>query len=60
MFKSFVKDEKGAITTVEIIGYTILLGGAAALVGFALTGAYRGLTSDVVKKIKESGSDIGG
>jgi Flp pilus assembly pilin Flp len=59
-FLAFVKDEKGAITTVEIIGYTILLGGAAALVGFALTGAYRGLTSDVVKKIKESGSDIGG
>ena len=60
LIKNFLKDEKGAVITVEVIGYSILLGGAAALVGFALSGAYRGLTSDVVNSIKEAGDNIGG
>jgi Flp pilus assembly pilin Flp len=52
MFKNFLKDEKGAITTVEIMGYTVLIGGMAALVGFGLTGLARGKTNDFVKDIK--------
>jgi len=55
LFLQFLRDEKGAIITIEVIGYTILLGGAAALIGFALTNAYRGLTSDITKEIKEAG-----
>lgn len=55
--KSFInlwQDQKGAITTVELIGYTILIGGAAALVGFGLTTAYRGLTGSVIKEIQDA------
>jgi Flp pilus assembly pilin Flp len=52
VLKRFLKDEKGAITTVEIMGYTVLIGGMTALVGFGLTGLARGKTNDFVKDIK--------
>lgn len=47
-------DQRGGITTVELIGYTILIGGATALVGYGLTTAYRGLTGSVIKEIKDA------
>jgi len=47
-------DEKGAVTTVEIIGYTILILGAATLVGFGISAALRGLSGSVIKEIKEA------
>jgi hypothetical protein len=47
-------DEKGAVTTVEMIGYTILILGAATLVGFGITTALRGLSGSVIKEIKEA------
>jgi Flp pilus assembly pilin Flp len=52
LLKQLWQDQKGAVTTVELIGYTILIGGAAALVGFGLTTAYRGLTGSVIKEIQ--------
>jgi len=52
--KKFWADQRGAITTVEIIGYTVLFAGAAALVGFGLTTAYRGLTGSVIQEIKDA------
>lgn len=43
----FWKNEKGRITTTEAIGYTLLIGGAVALVGFGLAALARGKTGDV-------------
>lgn len=54
LLKQLWQDQKGAVTTVELIGYTILIGGAAALVGFGLTTAYRGLTGSVIKEIQDA------
>lgn len=54
ILKNLWQDQRGAVTTVEIIGYTILIGGATALVGFSLTSAYRGLTGSVIKEIKDA------
>ncbi|MBO8160684.1 MAG: hypothetical protein H0Z24_03525 [Thermosipho sp. (in: Bacteria)] len=52
--KKFLADEKGAVTTVEIIGYTIILGGATALIGYGLSAAMRGLAGSVIKNIKSA------
>lgn len=52
--KELLTDDRGAITTVEVIGYTILFAGAAALVGFGLTAAYRGLTGSVINEIQQA------
>ena len=41
--KGFWKDERGGITTTEVIGYTLLIGGATALVGYGISAAMRGL-----------------
>jgi hypothetical protein len=56
--KSIWHDQRGAVTTVEIIGYTVLIGGATALVGYGLTTAYRGLTGSVIKTIKDADPNI--
>ncbi|MHB1127552.1 MAG: hypothetical protein ACYC2T_11475 [Bacillota bacterium] len=40
--KAFIKDQRGALTTLEIIGYTVLIGGAVALIGFGATTLARG------------------
>lgn len=56
MFKSIIdfwKNEKGAITTVELIGYTVLIGGAAALVGFGVTTLARGKVGDVTNAVTD-------
>lgn len=34
--RSIIFDERGAVTTVEIIGYSVLIGGAVALIGFGI------------------------
>lgn len=47
-------DDQGAVNTVEIIGYSVLIGGAAALVGYALSGGMRGLAGSVIKTIKNA------
>lgn len=52
--KSWWDDDRGAVNTVEIIGYSVLIGGAAALVGYALSGGMRGLAGSVVKTIKDA------
>ncbi|MHB1127550.1 MAG: hypothetical protein ACYC2T_11465 [Bacillota bacterium] len=52
--KHFVKDQKGAVTTVEIIGYTLLIGGAVTLIGFALSVAYRGLAGTIIQDIQNA------
>ena len=51
--REFIKDEKGAVLTVETVGYTILIGGIAALAGFAYTGLARGKISDFVGDIQD-------
>jgi len=53
MFKQFLRDEKGAVTTVEIMGYTVLIGGMTALVGYGLTSMARGKTSDFTGDVKD-------
>ncbi|MHB1127553.1 MAG: hypothetical protein ACYC2T_11480 [Bacillota bacterium] len=40
--KEMLKDQRGALTTLEIIGYTVLIGGAVALIGFGATTLARG------------------
>jgi len=52
--KNIWHDQKGAVTTVELIGYTLLIGGATALIGFGLTTTYRGLTGSIIKEIKDA------
>ncbi|MHB1126956.1 MAG: hypothetical protein ACYC2T_08365 [Bacillota bacterium] len=48
------KDQRGALTTMEIIGYTVLIGGAVTLVGYGISAALRGLTGDVITEIKNA------
>jgi Flp pilus assembly pilin Flp len=50
--KQLWKDQRGALTTVEVIGYTVLIGGAVALVGFGITTMGRGKISDVTNDIE--------
>jgi len=52
--KKLLLDERGAVTTVEIIGYTIIIIGATTLIGFGLSAAYRGLAGSVIKEIKNA------
>lgn len=40
--KNIWKDQRGAVNTVELIGYTVLIGGAVALVGYGVTTLARG------------------
>ncbi len=47
ILKKLWKDE-GGLTTLEIIIGAILLGGAAILVGYAMTSGFRGKTGDFV------------
>lgn len=48
----FLKGERGAVTTAEIIGYTLLIGGAVALVGFGATALFRGKTGAIFNAVK--------
>jgi Flp pilus assembly pilin Flp len=53
--KRLWKDQRGALTTVEVIGYTVLIGGAVALVGFGVTTLARGklgATTNAIEDIK--------
>lgn len=50
--RRFWKDERGGILTAETIGYVLLFTGAAALVGYGLSVAYRGLAGKNVLIIK--------
>jgi hypothetical protein len=47
------QDQRGALTTVEVIGYTVLIGGAVALVGFGITTMGRGKISDLTNTVQE-------
>jgi hypothetical protein len=53
--KEFLKyiwqDERGALTTVEVIGYTVLIGGAVALVGYGATTLARGKMGNATNAI---------
>lgn len=51
--RSILFDERGAVTTVEIIGYSVLIGGAVALIGFGLTALSRGKLGDITGDIKD-------
>ncbi|KJS10684.1 MAG: hypothetical protein VR67_17545 [Peptococcaceae bacterium BRH_c8a] len=50
--KKLWNDENG-LTTMEIIIGTVLLGGAATLVGFALTSGFSGKTGDFVGDLED-------
>jgi len=50
----FWRDQRGALTTVEVIGYVLIFGGITALVGYGLAAAYRGLAGSVIKTIKDA------
>lgn len=50
--KEIWKDERGGITTIELIGYTLLIGGATAMVGYGISAALRGLAGKDVLIIK--------
>ena len=50
--KDFWRDERGSILTTENIGYTLLIGGATAMIGYGLSAAYRGLAGRNVLTIK--------
>ncbi|MHB1127551.1 MAG: hypothetical protein ACYC2T_11470 [Bacillota bacterium] len=49
--KVFLQDQRGALTTLEIIGYTVLIGGAVALVGFGATILARGKLGATTKSL---------
>jgi Flp pilus assembly pilin Flp len=51
--KKLWKDQRGALTTVEVIGYTVLIGGAVALVGYGVTTMARGKMGDATEGISE-------
>jgi len=60
MFKQIIKDlmfaakdERGAITTVEMIGYTVLIGGAVALAGYGITTMARGKIGDATNAVTD-------
>ncbi|MHB1126959.1 MAG: hypothetical protein ACYC2T_08380 [Bacillota bacterium] len=46
--RRFVKDQRGALTTVELIGYTVLIGGAVVLIGYGITAMSRGKVGDAL------------
>ncbi|MHB1126957.1 MAG: hypothetical protein ACYC2T_08370 [Bacillota bacterium] len=52
--KNFFKDQRGALTTVEIIGYTVLIGGAVALIGFGITSLGRGKLGDAINAVDDT------
>lgn len=52
--QDFWKNEKGAMTTVEIIGYTLLIGGAVAMVGFGMTAMARGKTGNIFNAVQDT------
>ncbi|MHB1126958.1 MAG: hypothetical protein ACYC2T_08375 [Bacillota bacterium] len=54
LMKNFFKDQRGALTTVEIIGYTVLIGGAVALIGFGITSLGRGKLADGINAIDDT------
>jgi len=55
--KNFLKqlwnDQRGALTTVEVIGYTVLIGGAVALVGYGVTTMARGKMGNATNAITD-------
>jgi len=52
-FKAIWSDQRGALTTVEVIGYTVLIGGAVALVGYGVTTMARGKMGDATEAITD-------
>lgn len=52
--KKLFLNEKGAVISVEIIGYTVLFLGAATLIGYGISSALRGLSGSVIREIKEA------
>ncbi|MBO8160683.1 MAG: hypothetical protein H0Z24_03520 [Thermosipho sp. (in: Bacteria)] len=50
--KNFIKDERGAVTSVELIGYTLLIAGAVTLIGFGVTAMGRGKAGDMISDFK--------
>jgi len=51
--KAIWSDQRGALTTVEVIGYTVLIGGAVALVGYGATTMARGKMGNVTNAITD-------
>lgn len=51
--KGFWTDDRGAITTVEALGYTVLIGGAVALVGYGITTLARGKIGDATEAVTD-------
>jgi Flp pilus assembly pilin Flp len=51
--KKLWKDQRGALTTVEVIGYTVLIGGAVALVGYGVTTMARGKLGATINAIED-------
>jgi len=52
VLKQLLRNERGAITTVEVIGYTLLIAGAVALVGFGITALSRDKVNNTVDGVK--------
>lgn len=50
--KAFLFDDRGALTTLEVIGYTVLIGTAVALVGYGFTALSRGKTGAAMNAIR--------
>ncbi len=50
--REFWRDERGGIITTETVGYVLIIGGAAAMIGYGLAAAMRGLAGKNVKTIK--------
>jgi len=51
--KGFWRDQRGALTTIEAIGYSVLVAGVVALVGYGLSAVARGKTADMFRAFKE-------
>lgn len=48
------RDDRGVLTTLEVIGWIVILGGATALAAYALSAAQRGLTARVMGTIQNT------
>lgn len=59
--KELWEDQRGAVNTVELIGYTVLIGGAVALVGYGVTTLARGkvgATTNAITDVKACSKPI--
>ena len=54
MITNFLKDEKGAIVTVEVMGYTLLIGGLAIAIGFGLSVLAKGKIGAFNRSIQDT------